>query len=155
MMSNTCPIVWALANLRNKVACTVTEKQPIKQDVSVTSSNRGFKRQRKHTYLVTRILSVELEKRLLSQPNLGPSLILKGKSNSPRTLFLILLHFIFSFRFISVWRNNSNVPKKCRSSPKDFLSCMLRPVAIGSLNYNQRHNSFSNNGNLEDFVSVG
>lgn len=29
-MSNTCPIVWGLANLRNKVACTVTEKQPIK-----------------------------------------------------------------------------------------------------------------------------
>lgn len=31
---------------------------------------------------------------------------------------------------------------------------MFQPMAMGSLNYKQRHNHFSDNGNLEEFVSV-
>lgn len=92
---------------------------------------------------------MELEKRLLSQPNLGPLLILKDKSNSPGNFISNFVACSFS-----VHRNYSNAPKKCKSSPKDFLRCMFQPVAMGSFNYKQRHNHFSNNDNLQEFVIV-
>lgn len=86
--------VWQ--NLRNKAAHSRAEKQPIEEDIPVTGSKGGFKRQPNHPYLVTDVFISGAEKEILFSAQRGIIFNIKGQEVMVQAiLFLLLLHLIF------------------------------------------------------------